>query len=50
MKKIVVVLILSLILGCLFTYNKKLIKEKEELIKEFNNSNILDVDGNANLT
>ena len=50
MKKIIVILSLSAILVCLFTYNKKLIAEKNNLIREFNNSNILDIDGNANLT
>ena len=50
MKNIVPIFILTFILGILFTYNKNIIKEKESLLKEFNDNHLLDARGNINLT
>ena len=50
MKKYIVIIILIIILGGIFTYNKHLIKEKESLLKELNELNLLDANGKPNLS
>ena len=50
MKKIILVIILTIALLGIFTYNKYLIDDKENMLKEFNKLNLLDVNGNVNLS